>query len=72
MQDTVGHATDDDVVRNHDRRGCELAIDPCDCFEHQTPLLMIESAGGLIAEQELRPLDNGPRDGDAPTAETQE
>ena len=49
----VGHAGDGGVVRDHDRRGAELAIDARDDLEHQLAGLVVERAGGLVAQQHV-------------------
>ena len=63
MQDTVGHAADDDIVGDHYCRGRELTIDTHNRLQDQAPGLMIEGTGGFIAKQEFRPLDYGTRNG---------
>ena len=45
--------------------GCgELAVDPHNRLQYKASGLMIQGAGGLIAEQQLWPLDDRARDGD--------
>ena len=64
-QHAVGHAGDGGVVRDHHRGGAELGVDPRDHLEHQLAGLVVERAGGLVAQQHVGALGDGARDGDA-------
>ena len=55
----------DGVVRDHRRRGAELAVDALEHLEHELAGLEVERAGRLVAEQHVGPLGDRARDRDA-------
>ena len=61
----VGHVGDGGVVGDDDADGAELAVDALDRLQHHDAGGDVERAGGLVAEQHVRPLGDGAGDGHA-------
>src|SRR6185437_8926674 len=63
IQNTIGHAGDDDVMGDH-HGGCgKFAVDPHDRFKNYAAGLVIEGTSGFVAKQQFRSLDDGACDG---------
>ena len=64
-QHSVGHVGDDRVVGDEDGGRAEFAVNALDRLEHEHAGLAVERAGRFVAQQDVRLLRNGARDGDA-------
>jgi hypothetical protein len=61
----VGHARNGRVVRDHHGRGAEFDIDLGNHLQHQLARHVVQRTGGLVAQQHVGALDDGPRNGHA-------
>ena len=53
------------IVRHQHQRGAGVAIQPEEHLDDRPAGLRIEIAGGLVGEENLRPVDEGPGERDA-------
>ena len=65
MDDAIGHAGHDGVVRDDDGERAEFAVRALDGFEHDDAGLHVERASRFVAEQDFRAFGDGAGDGDA-------
>jgi hypothetical protein len=63
-QHAVGHFLNAGIVRDDKDRGAELLVDLEQGLDHADAGLGVQGAGGLVAQQNIRPLRDRARDGD--------
>lgn len=63
--DAIRHAGDGGIVGDDDGGGAEFLIDFCDDIQYHFAGLVVQCASGFIAQQYVRALGNGARNGNA-------
>src|SRR5688572_8276059 len=65
LDDALAHLVHDVLVVRRHHHGGARPVDPVEQLHDADGGLRVEVAGGLVADEQLGPVDEGPRDGDA-------